>query len=411
VSGAPRSLFVAGYDSGLKLADRFADAFERAGAEVTIAAPTTGMPHQLSPAQLRAATARTVRFLPEEEILRLARSSDTVVPLFDGARVEQFLTELHEHPGATPLPVMGTAYVGMVLYNNLHGYLWRSLGDVIAVNSRQDLRDFTEAARALGLPEDNLLLTGLPLLPARPAPARGGEIRRVLFADQPTVPGLAAERAYLYDRLAEYARRHPDREVLLRPRHRPDEATFHEMTYSPAEHFTAVAAPQNLRIDYTAIDRVLPATDLVLSVSSTAVLEAIAAGCRVAFVADFFGELHLNARFVRSGLLRTFDAIEADDLGTPDPGWLDDVFPASAADPASVFAARMLGLVGTADRPHERAWASPFAANRRRIAREVAARTAAQPASAVRRVARAALRVLPAGMRARVTGLARRVRR
>lgn len=407
---APRSLFVAGFDSGLKLAERFAAAFEEAGGEATIAAPTTGTPHQLSPAQVDAITARPVRFLPWEEILRLARDSDAVVPIYDGSRIEQFITELRALPGPDRLPVIGTAYVGMVLYNNVHGYIWRSLGDVLAVNSRGDLREFTEVATALGLPTDNLLLTGLPLLPASPAPQRPGPIRRVLFADQPTVPALPAERAYLYDRLADYARRHPDREVFLRPRHRPDEATFHEMTYSPAVHFGRVPAPTNLRIDYTAIADRLPSTDLVLSVSSTAILEALAAGCRVAFVADFFGETFLNSRFARSGLLRTFDALEADDIGVPDPQWLDDVFPSATTSPAATFAARMLELVSSVDRPHERAWAHPFHENRRRIAGGVRERSVALAGSPLWRAGRAAARPLPAPLRRGLGTLARRLR-
>ncbi|MFC0682047.1 DUF6716 putative glycosyltransferase [Lysobacter korlensis] len=405
---APRSLFVAGFDSGLKLADRFAEAFEQAGAEVTLAAPTTGTRHQLSPGQVRAITSRPVRYLPQEEILRLARDSDTVVPIYDGSRVEQFIAAVHETPGQGRLPVIGTAYVGMVLYNNLHGYIWRALGDVIAVNSAEDLRDFLETARALGLPEDNLLLTGLPLLPAHPAPARGGAVRRVLFADQPTVPALAEERAYLYDRLADYARRHPDREMIVRPRHRPDEATFHEMTYSPAVHFARVAPPPNLRIDYTPIAERLPSTDLVLSVSSTAILEALAAGCRVAFLADFFGEPFLNSRFVRSGLLRTFDALDTDDIGTPDPEWLRDVFPSAATSPAATFAARMLELVEADDRPHDRAWAHPFHQNRRRIAGAVRERADALAGSPLRRAVRAAL---PEPVRRRLLTAARRIRR
>lgn len=408
MASAPRSLFVAGFDSGLKLADRFADAFEAAGAEVTIAAPTTGTAHQLSDGQVRALTSRPVRFLPYDEILRLARSSDTVVPIYDGSRVEQFITDLHELPGTGRLPVIGTAYVGMVLYNNVHGYIWRALGDVIAVNSAEDLRDFTETARALGLPEDNLVLTGLPLLPAHPAPQRGGAIKRVLFADQPTVPALAEERAYLYDRLADYARRHPDRRVFVRPRHRPDEATFHEMVYSPADHFSRVAPPPNLTIDYTPIGERLPTTDLVLSVSSTAILEALAAGCRVAFVADFFGEPFLNSRFVGSGLLRTLDAIKADELGTPDPGWLQDVFPAAEASPAEVFATRMLELVDAPQRPHDRAWVHPFHENRRRVARGVRARAEKLAGGRIRRVLRV---VLPEPVRRRITKAARRLRR
>lgn len=355
-------LLLASFDSGLKLADRFADAFEAAGAAVQIASPTNGARRTLTPAQAAAVISRPVQFSPWSALVGQAAAVSAVVPIFEGPRVERFVRDLHARKaGATPLPVIGSAYVGMVLYGALDGYLSRSLADVLAVNSRRDFDEFRAAALGLGLPADNLLLSGLSLLPANPPALRGGPIRRVLFADQPSVPPRAAERSYLYSRLDAYARQHPDREVILRPRHRPGETTFHRMTYSPFDFARARALADNLAIDLTPIVKQLPSIDLLLTVSSTAALEGLAAGSRVAFIGDFLGERFLNGRLVDSGLVRTFDQIGQDDIGAPNERWLDDVFPARQGPaPAQLFADSVLTLVASHNRPHDEAWAHPL---------------------------------------------------
>ena len=76
----------------------------------------------------------------------------------------------------------------------------------MAVNSRSDLATFQSVARSLGLPTDNLLLCGLPLLSGRyrDVPA-DTPIKTVMFADQPTVPQTREDRLYVYQRLMAYA--------------------------------------------------------------------------------------------------------------------------------------------------------------------------------------------------------------
>ena len=171
------------------------------------------------------------------------------------------------------------------------------------------------------------MLSGLPFLSSDPEPERGGEIQRVLFADQPTVPASPVERLHVYRCLIDYAFEHPDREVLLEPRHRPGEDTFHRMAHHPADLLKRDALPANFRIDYTPIREQLPTVDLLLTMSSTACLEAIDHGCRVALVMDLgVHERYGNHVFLDSGLLRTFGEIKKDEIGTPDPAWVEGYF-------------------------------------------------------------------------------------
>jgi hypothetical protein len=388
-----RVLLLANFDSSLKYAGRLAEAAAALGAEADLRIPTTVAPHGLGPEQVRAATSRPVRYEPWAGLVAAAVEADVVVPVFDGLTVERFIREVHAASGGR-MPVVGSAYVGMALTDVEGGFLARSLADVVAANSRSDLRDFRVAARALGMPDSNLLLAGLALLPARPEPVRAGPIRTVLLADQPTVPRRNADRVYLWDRLADYAERHPDRTVLLRPRHRPGEDTFHRMDLSPVAWAASRPLPPNLRIDHTPIHELIEASDLLLTVSSTAALEAVAAGVRVAFIAEWINNASLNPRLLPSGLLRRFDDIDADRIGTPDPAWLDDVFPASEGpSPAERFARRLLAVAaGDAPRVHQELWDSSYHAGRRATDAAIVARTTATGRYTPRRVMAGGLR-------------------
>ncbi len=244
-------------------------------------------------------------------------------------------------------PVVVTGWVGVIIENATGGYLNRCAADVIAVNCQSDLRHFAGVADRLGLPTQNLLLTGLPILSSVRQPLREGPIRRILFADQPTVPRSPDERLFVYRRLIDYAEIHPERHVVLKPRHRLGEDTFHRMRHHPEALLAGQELPVNFTIDYAPVAAQLPTTDLLLTVSSTACLEAIDHGCRVGLVLDLGVHEKLgNHVFLTSGLLRTFDQITADDVGVPDPDWLADYFIPRSDSAAAMIADRAAGLAG-----------------------------------------------------------------
>jgi hypothetical protein len=168
----------------------------------------------------------------------------------------------------------------------------------------------------------------------------------MLFADQPTIPATLWDRAYLYLRLMDYARAHPERQVLLKPRHRPDEGTFHVMQDHPESVLARLGPqPSNLEVTYDNITALLPTIDLLLTVSSTAGLEAIGQGVRTVFVGDLgIHEKHGNQVLLRSGLIAGFDDVIADRLPQPNEEWLDDMFIGHGASPATRIVARVIEL-------------------------------------------------------------------
>jgi hypothetical protein len=222
----------------------------------------------------------------------------------------------------------------------------------------------------LQLPTDNLLLCGLPLLSGehREAPV-DAPIKTVMFADQPTVPQTRGDRLYVYQRLMAYAQAHPDRQVVLKPRHRIGEDTFHRMRFHPEVLLSGVRKPANFSIDYTPISERLANLDLMMTISSTAALEAVGAGVRTAFVADLDVREQLgNHIFLGSGLLRTFDQLERDDVGVPAPPWIDDYFfDTQGVTPVEQIVERALDLMSRADRGQPQAWRTALFASQHEL--------------------------------------------
>lgn len=353
-------MFVAAYDSQLKWCAPIRQELSRRGFGTRVVVPEARS--ALSEHQIRDAGVDRVERLSWAALIQAAMAGDVVVSALAGPATRRLHIDLADRTAAGDrAPVLVSGWVGVIIEKIVAGYLDRCASDVVAVSSSADLRLFEKVAGRLGLPSENLLLTGLPFLSGAADPERDGPIRRVLFADQPTVPPAAAERRYVYRRLAEYATAHPDREVVLKPRHRPDEDTFHRMRDHPTLVLAEMDTPPNFSIDYTPIAEQLGHTDLLVTMSSTACLEAIDRGCRVALVLDLgVHERYGNQVFVDSGLLRTFSQIGRDDIGSPDPAWRDNYFLGFEASAPQAIAARAEELLVSGERPALAVWQTDY---------------------------------------------------
>ncbi|SDS71925.1 hypothetical protein SAMN04488543_2254 [Friedmanniella luteola] len=356
-----RALFVAAFDSQLKWCARIRDELERRGFTSEVVVPDVRS--ALSPGQIADAGFTAVEHVTWSELLDRAVAADVVVCSLSGPFTKGFVFDLAARTAAVagPGPVVVTGWVGIIIDRITGGYLDRCGSDVVAVNSGRDLEHFERTARALQMPADNLLLAGLPFLSSEPAPPRRTPVRRLLLADQPTVPSTEADRRFLYAGAVAYARAHPDREVVLKPRHRPEEDTLHRMQHHPAVLLAEEDLPPNFRIDHTPIAELLPDVDLLVTMSSTACLEALDHGCRVALVLDLgVHERFGNHVFLDSGLLRTWAEITDDRLGEADPAWLAGYFFPRAQGATAVVADRVEALLDSGERPARAVRASDY---------------------------------------------------
>ncbi|WP_229053675.1 DUF6716 putative glycosyltransferase [Aeromicrobium sp. Leaf350] len=359
----PRALLIAAYDSQLKWCSSLRTELAERGFTCEAVAPSD-LKSALSPTQIADAGFDHVDLRPWDEIVRDAAGCDVVVVALAGPLVQRLCHDLAEQLESSREvgPVLVSGWVGIIIEKITAGYLDRACTDVVAVNSGADLRHFAEVGAALGIGSENLVLTGLPFLSSRPAAPRAQRPpRTVLWADQPTVPAAPRERRHVYDRLIAYAEQHPDRTVMLKPRHRPGEDTFHRMKHHPEDVLEGVPTPENFAIVYDPITQLLDDTDLLLTVSSTACLEALDRGLDVALVADLgIHERYGNQVFLDSGLLRTFEQVAADEIGSMSDSFRDSYFGGRDLPPAQVLADRVEKLLATAERPSRDVWASTY---------------------------------------------------
>ncbi|KIZ14459.1 hypothetical protein SNA_35845 [Streptomyces natalensis ATCC 27448] len=250
---------------------------------------------------------------------------DVVVLACVGGAVQAVLHGLaRAWQGADRRPVVVTGYVGVVYEKLADGLLLRHGADVVLANSRHDADRFRAVYRGVGADDSSVVECALPFL--------GGESYTgehdpytVVFAAQPSVPDSRADRTYLLRRAVEHARKHPEREVLIKLRSKPGEHTTHieELPYQKLAAKAPGGLPANCRLVYGNMGEVLDRTDLLVTVSSTAALESLHRGIPTAVLTDLgVREVLGNHHFLGSGCLASWDELDAGHRPEPDADWL-----------------------------------------------------------------------------------------
>jgi hypothetical protein len=228
-------------------------------------------------------------------------------------------------------PVVVTGYVGVVYEKLADGLLLRHGADLILANSPHDAKRFRAVYEGVRADSSAVTECVLPFLGGSgydpDAVARGERPYRVVFAVQPSVPDGRKERAYLLGRAIEHARRHPEREVVLKLRSRPGEHTTHveELPYQRLADRLKDEQPPNFRLAYGNMGEVLDGTDLLVTVSSTAALESLQRGIPTVVLSDLgIREPLGNHYFIGSGCFASWDELDDGHLPEPAPEWLAD---------------------------------------------------------------------------------------
>ncbi|MEU3501090.1 DUF6716 putative glycosyltransferase [Streptomyces hundungensis] len=248
---------------------------------------------------------------------------DVIVLALVGGAVQAALHGLAARwRGQARRPVVVTGYVGVVYEKLADGLLLRHGADVVLANSRHDADRFRAVYRGVGADPAAVTEAALPFLGGAPYRARDGR-DTVVFAAQPSVPESRADRRYLLDRLVGHARRHPGREVVLKLRSKPGEHTTHLEEHPFQKLARGMDPPPNFSLAYGNMGEVLDRADLLVTVSSTAALEALHRSVPTAVLTDLgVREALGNHHFLGSGCLTSWDRLDAGHRPTPDPGWL-----------------------------------------------------------------------------------------
>jgi hypothetical protein len=221
-------------------------------------------------------------------------------------------------------PVVVTGLPGMSIPATERALRFRSGSDVFVVHSRHERDAFTRLARSVGV-HPTWAVNRLPFLDGD----AGGHItqpqalRRVVFAPQAKFPATPAQRTQVLRSLAALARARPDLDVVVKLRAVAGQAQTHDEPYPYDTLWRATRddAPVAL-VTGPLAGHLTPGTALV-TISSTAMLEALARGLAGLVIADFgIGDENVTTVYAGSGLIGTLRDLEAARFFSPAPDWL-----------------------------------------------------------------------------------------
>ena len=288
-----------------------------------------------SDAQIEAACSGARRG-PVERVggLRLAArvrrlAPDVLLVACTGPALEAVREMLHRGGVLTKnRPVLVTGLPGISYPANDLAVRHRRGFDLMVLHSRRERAAYAEVVARLGGPA--LGLATLPYLAAvEPAPAGG---RDVVFAAQSLVPPGRGEREAVLVALAGLP---PGLDPVVKVRALTGERQAHNEELPYAELWAGLERPGLRSVEFRAgsMAAALHRAAGFVTVSSTAALEALAAGVPT-LVLDEFGVSAdlINEVFTGSGLLGGLDRLRAGDFATPQPEWLADNYFHPAAE-------------------------------------------------------------------------------
>jgi len=285
--------------------------------------------------------------LPLNSVLGTLRSErpDAVLVALRGPVAAVLIRMIAELPHR---PVIVTGLPGISIPATRKALAFRRQADLFVLHSRREIREFTAMSREYGWTHRFALAT-LPFVEER----TGAVGTDLVFAAQAVVPSTLDDRMRVLELLIAAARAEPSRRVVIKVRGLAGERQTHDEQLSyPDLLGQAVDVPANLVVSSAPMSAALDEAQGVMTVSSTAAIEAIARSIPV-IALDIFGVTGklINTVFEGSGLFGGEDAVVRREFRHPDPAWLDDNYfhPVEADDVAvqleALVAARRQGVL------------------------------------------------------------------
>lgn len=231
-----------------------------------------------------------------------------------------------------PRPVVVTGLPGISIPATRKAVVYRLQCDLFVVHSRRELREFAALSARTGYAHHYALAT-LPF--ARGAAVAGTSARDahgttggtdLVFAPQAKVPADRSDRLGIARLLVRAAAADPSRRVVVKLRAASGEHQTHlEQDGYPELLASLGPLPPNLVTSTGPMGEALSTAEGLVTVSSTAAIEAVARGIPV-IALDTYGVSPqlINETLADADLLASEDDVVGRRFRHPDPEWLDD---------------------------------------------------------------------------------------
>jgi hypothetical protein len=226
---------------------------------------------------------------------------------------------------AVPSALIVTGLPGISIPATRKALLYRTQCDLFVLHSHREVREFGDLARQKGFPQ-RFALSRLPFAGSGPTHATEPRGTDLVFAAQAVVPLERADRMRVARMLIKAAAADPSRRVVVKVRAVKGESQTHaERDGYPGLLAETGDVPSNLVVSTGPMSRALDRAEGLVTVSSTAAIEAVARGIPVLSLDTFGVEAELiNTVFRGSGLLAGEDAVLDRAFRHPEPSWLRD---------------------------------------------------------------------------------------
>jgi hypothetical protein len=224
-------------------------------------------------------------------------------------------------------PLVATIYPGILFRYHYDGFSARSPADLVLLNSRADCRNYRQLASALALDSGECFELGPITSIGSSCFKRNEGSDLVVFFDQPSVPSSKVEKMYIFEQLSILADSHPKFRFGVKLRISPNQTTLHKgghRTLDYLDEFNKGLASGRRKLELVSgsAREVISDAHLCLSVSSTALVEAISCGVPSVAITDFgIDEDYGGNFFVGSGICRSLDELNLVDLPALDDAW------------------------------------------------------------------------------------------
>jgi hypothetical protein len=241
--------------------------------------------------------------------------------------------------GLSPRPIIVSGLPGISIPATRKALVYRTQCDLFVLHSRREVREFAALAAANGMSQ-RFALTRLPFaerssaVEARLAQADAAGGTDLVFAAQAIVPREREDRLQVARLLVRAAQADPARRVVLKLRARAGEYQTHHEEDALEDLVASLGpVPTNLVLSTAPMAKALSTAEGLVTVSSTASIEAVARGIPV-IVLDTFGvdPALINEVFRDSGLFGGEDDVVARRFRHPSASWLRDNYFHAAAD-------------------------------------------------------------------------------